>query len=236
MIKSNILQDLTNTQEFNIKDLIKRVNQNKDILKHQCKNLIEMTSMNQEITDQKINTKKGKKSSKTPNMKANMIKVEEMMNEKPTRMTMIDIQSLIQSNTDLNILKSSITLQERQKITQMIDDHMKNQEKSKAVMIKSADNIERNLMITQKKLPDTVKITDPKKIIAIKINPNTEIITGMTQNIATNPDIELMKGQKNYLQKKFPYKVVNRHKRKNHPQQIKQWMFNNSIDTWFRIL
>lgn len=198
MIKSNILQDLTNTQEFNIKDLIKRVNQNKDILKHQSKNLIEMTSMNQEITDQKINTKKGKKSSKTPNMKANMIKVEEMMNEKPTRMTMIDIQSLIQSNTDLNILKSSTILQERHKITQMTEDHMKNQERSKTEMIKSADNIKKNLTITQKKLFDTVKITDTKKTIAIKTNRDTEITTEMTLNIVMNLDIELTKRTKNY--------------------------------------
>ena len=194
MIKSNILQDLTNTQEVNIKDLIKKVNQNKDILKYQSKNLIEMTSMNQEITDQKINTKKGKKSSKI----LNMIKVEEMMNEKPTRMTMIDIQSLIQSNTDLNILKSSTILQERQKITQMTDDHMKNQERSKTEMIKSADNIKKNLMITQKKLLDTVKITDTKKTIAIKTNQDTEITTEMTLNIEMNLDIELMKRTKNY--------------------------------------
>lgn len=193
-IKSNILQDLTNTQEVNIKDLIKRVNQNKDILKYQSKNLIEMTSMNQEITDQKINTKKGKKSSKIPNM----IKVEEMMNEKPTRLTMIDIQSLIQSNTDLNILKSSTILQERQKITQMTDDHMKNQERSKTEMIKSADNIKKNLTIIQINLLDTVKITDTKKTIAIKTNRDTEITTEMTLNIVMNLDIEMMKRTKNY--------------------------------------
>ena len=120
---------------------------------------------------------------------------------------MTEIQSLTLSNTNQNILKSSISHQIHKGI-QMIDDHMKSQEKNNIVMIKSADNMRKNLMIIQKS----------------------------HLNIEMNLDIEMMIETKSFLTKKFPFKVVNLHKRKNHPLLIKQWMFNNSIDTWFRIL
>lgn len=110
---------------------------------------------------------------------------------------------------------------------------MKSQEKNNIVMIKSADNMRKNLMIIQK--IDIGRIIDIKMIIDIKINLDSET-PGMTLNIETNLDIEMMIETKSFLTKKFPFRVVNLHKRKNHPLLIKQWMFNNSIDTWFRIL
>lgn len=148
---------------------------------------------------------------------------------------MTETQSLTQSNTNQTILKSSITLQIHKGI-QTIDDHMKSQEKNNIVMIKSADNMRKNLTIIQKSLLNIGRIIDIKMIIDIKINLNTETTPGTTLNIEMNLDIEMMIETKNYLTKKFQFKVVNLHKRKNHPLLIKQWMFNNSIDTWFRIL
>lgn len=147
---------------------------------------------------------------------------------------MTETQSLTRDNINQTILKSSITLQIHKGI-QTIDDHMKSQEKNNIVMIKSADNMRKNLTIIQKSLLNIGRIIDIKMIIDIKINLDSET-PGMTLNIEMNLDIEMMIETKSFLTKKFPFRVVNLHKRKNHPLLIKQWMFNNSIDTWFRIL
>lgn len=157
-----------------------------------------------------------------------------MMTKNLTNKIMINIPNRIQSNTDLNILKSNITLQKHKSIL-TTDDHMKNQEKKNTVMIKSVDNMRRNLMIILNNHRDTEKTIDTKKIIVIKINPDSKKTIGMTPNTGTNPDIEMIE-IRSFLTKKFLYKVGNLHKRKNLPLLIKQWMFNNSIDTWFRIL
>ena len=156
------------------------------------------------------------------------------MTKNLTKKSMINIQNLIQSNTDLIILKSSITLREHKSIPRT-DDHMKNQEKKDIVMTKSVDNMKRNLMIILNNLLDTGRTTDTKKVIVIKINPDIKKTTEMTPNTGMNLVIEMIE-IRSFLTKKFPYKVGNLHKRKNLPLLIKQWMFNNSIDTWFRIL
>lgn len=114
-----------------------------------------------------------------------------MMTKNLTNKIMINIPNRIQSNTDLNILKSNITLQKHKSILTK-DDHMKNQEKKNTVMIKSVDNMRRNLMIILNNHRDTEKTIDTKKIIVIKINPDSKKTIGMTPNTGTNLDIEMI--------------------------------------------
>lgn len=179
-----------------------------------------------------------KKDLKITNMEINTNKVSldhaRMMVKNLTEKIMKNHLSLTPSNTNQIILKSSIILQLHKNIQK--GEHMKSQEKNNIVMIKSVDSMKKNLTIILKIRLGTGKITDTRMIIDIKTNPDTETTIGMNLNTGTNPVIEMMIETKNSLTKKFPFKVVNLHKRKNHPLLTKQWMFNNSIDTWFRIL
>lgn len=241
-IESSIVREMTNIQGDNMINHTKKVGINQGLLKMENQVLIKMISMSLQITDLKTITgveKILKKELKITNTKINTNKESsghaKKMVKKHTGKIMTEIQSLTLSNTNQNILKSIISHQIHKGI-QMIDDHMKSQEKNNIVMIKSADNMRKNLMIIQKSHLNIERTIDIKMIIDIRINLNTETTPGTILNIEMNLDIEMMIETKSFLTKKFPFKVVNLHKRKNHPLLIKQWMFNNSIDTWFRIL
>lgn len=240
-IEDNTLLEMINIQGDSIKNHIKKVGINLSMPKKENQDLIKMISTNQQITDLKMNTKAekiSKKDLKITNMEINTNKVSlnyaKMMVKNLTGKIMTNRPNLTPSNTNQIILKSSIILQLHKNIQK--GEHMKSQEKNNIVMIKSVDSMKKNLTIILKIRLGTGKITDTRMIIDIKTNPDTETTTGMNLNTGTNPVIEMMIETKNSLTKKFPFKVVNLHKRKNHPLLTKQWMFNNSIDTWFRIL
>lgn len=241
-IKNSTVLEMRNIQGDSIREHIKKVWINLGMQKNVNQDLIKMISTNQQITHLKMNTKVekiSKKDLKITNMEINMNKVSldhaKMMVKNLTGKIMTNRPNLTISNTNQIILKSSIILQLHKNI-QMKGEHMKSQEKNNIVMTKSVDSMKKNPTIILKIRLDTGKITDTRMIIDIKTNPDTETTTGINLNIGTNPVIEMMIKTKNSLTKKFPFKVVNLHKRKNHPLLTKQWMFNNSIDTWFRIL
>ena len=241
-IKDSTVPEMRNTQGDSMRDHIKKVEINLGMPKKVNQDLIKMISTKLQITDLKRSTeveRMSKKELKIIDMKINTNKVSsdhaKMMVKNPTEKITTDRPSPTPSSTNQTILKSSITLQPHKNI-QMKDEYMKSQEKSNIVMKKSVDNMKKNLTTILKILLDTGKITDTRMIIDIKTNLDTETTTRMNLNTGNNLVIEMMTETKNSLTKKFPFKVVNLHKRKNHPLLIKQWMFNNSIDTWFRIL